>query len=523
MKILFSLQNSGFLRNFNSTVALLAQRGHRVHIVTDRMDNVGGTHIVSSLTSTYPSVTFEVVRPPRRGLWVALTNVLRLSIDYWRYLEPKFAQAAQLRGRAKEQVPGLMVALPTLPGLNSTAGRRWLMRVARAAERAIPPRPQVFDLLDREQPDLVLLTPLLYFGSRQVDFVRAARRRGIPTVLGVGSWDHLTTKGLIHEIPDRLVVWNEMQRVEATELHGVDPSHVIVTGAQAYDHWFERRVSTTREQFCGRVGLPADRPYLLYLCSSPFITPHEVPFVRRWIEAIRAADDPRVRSLGLLIRPHPQNAEQWKDVDLSVYPDVSIWPRAGANPVDADARAEYFDSMFHSHAVVGVNTSALIESGIVGRRVYSLVAQEFSGTQEGTLHFQHLKNVEGGLLRLASTLDEHVAQIAPTLGVMAEGDDLKVRGFVQAFVRPHGLDVVATERVVAVIEATAASRPAPVGEPAGAPLARLLLAPLAFVVMLAAFDEKDWQAVRDGVRGRFTRSAPAKSKARKPRDKKASA
>ena len=52
-----------------------------------------------------------------------------------------------------------------------------------------------------------------------------------------------------------------------------------VTGAQAYDHWFAIRPSTTREEFCARVGLPPDRPYLLYLCSSPFIAPREVEFV----------------------------------------------------------------------------------------------------------------------------------------------------------------------------------------------------------------------------------------------------
>ena len=53
----------------------------------------------------------------------------------------------------------------------------------------------------------------------------------------------------------------------------------------------------------------------------------------------------------------------------------------------------------------------MIESGIIGRPVYSVQAEEFAATQEGTLHFQHLKNVEGGLLHLAADLDEHVAQL----------------------------------------------------------------------------------------------------------------
>jgi hypothetical protein len=143
---------------------------------------------------------------------------------------------------------------------------------------------------------VLVVTPLLYFGSRQVDYVRAARARGIPSVLAVGSWDHLTTKGIIHELPDRIVVWNELQRTEAVELHGARPEQVTVTGAQAYDHWFTARPSTAREVFCAHVGLPPQRPYLLYLCSSPFIAPREVDVVKRWIAAIRGSRCERLRT-----------------------------------------------------------------------------------------------------------------------------------------------------------------------------------------------------------------------------------
>ena len=97
-------------------------------------------------------------------------------------------------------------------------------------------------------------------------------------------------------------------------------------------------------------------------------------FVRRWIEAVRHAPDPELRRAAILIRPHPQNAAQWADFDPSVFEAVGIWPRAGANPVDSDARADYYDSMFHSVAMVGINTSALIESGIVGRPVFTVLA-----------------------------------------------------------------------------------------------------------------------------------------------------
>jgi hypothetical protein len=327
-----------------------------------------------------------------------------------------------------------------------------LRAVVRRLERATPHGHRIEAFLRAERPDIFLVTPLLYFGSQQVEYVRAAKALGIRTALGVGSWDHLTTKGLIHEEPDRVLVWNDAQRAEARELHGIQPDRVTVTGAQAYDHWFVQKPTLTREAFMAKVGVPAGRPLLLYLCSSPFITPHEVPFVRRWIDAIRGASDSELRRAAILIRPHPQNADQWADFDPASYDAVGIWPRAGANPVDTDARADFFDSMFHSVAVVGVNTSALIESGIVGRPVYTVLTDEFAGQQEGTLHFQHLKNVNGGLLTVAASLPEHVGQLAEVVRRQPVRDD-KSRAFVESFVRPYGFDVPAAGRFVEALEA----------------------------------------------------------------------
>jgi hypothetical protein len=373
----------------------------------------------------------------------------------------------------------------------------------------------VLDLFDRERPDLLMLTPLLYFGSQQADYVRAARARGIPSVLCVGSWDHLTTKGLIHEVPDRVVVWNEAQREEAERFHGVPRDRVVVTGAQAYDHWFSTSPSTARDEFCRRVGLRPDRPFLLYLCSSPFIAPHEVPFVRRWLRALRESPHEGLRSIGVLVRPHPQNSAQWQGVDLAQHAGhpsggdahgVAVWPRGGANPVDAAARADYYDSMFHSLAVVGINTSALIESGIVGRMVFSVTADDFAATQEGTLHFQHLKSVNGGLLHLASSLEEHTAQLAHLLDDIP-GRAHPPRGFIQSFIRPHGLDQPATPRVVDAIEQLgASSRPAP-APIRGAAFWRPVLTPVAAAVLLANADPGRRRAIVKEWTGRVNRPA----------------
>jgi len=206
------------------------------------------------------------------------------------------------------------------------------------------------------------------------------------------------------------------------------------------------------------VGLRADRPYLLYLCSSRFVAPNEVPFVRRWVEELRRSTG-TVREAGVLVRPHPQNADQWRDVDFGASDNVAVWPRSGAAPADAVTRNEYFDSIYHSVAVVGVNTTAQIESAIVGRRVFTVLAPEFRNTQEGTLHFRHLREVNGGLVHVARDLDEHVTQLEKAVHETAANDE-RCRRFVEAFVRPHGVDQAATPRLVDALEGLA-GRPIP--------------------------------------------------------------
>jgi hypothetical protein len=319
-------------------------------------------------------------------------------------------------------------------------------------ERAIPPDPAIVLQIAGQKPDLVLVTPLVELGSDQVEYIKAARALGVPCGLCVHSWDNLTNKGLIHVIPEAVYVWNEAQRKEAIDLHEVPASRVVVTGAPTYDQWFERRPSTTREEFCQKVGLPPGKPYFLYLCSSKFIAPREAEFVARWIRALRAADTPGVREAAVLVRPHPRGDMRGLDgSELRNARDVVVWPSQGANPVDTDSRNDYFDSLFHSAAAVGINTSAQIEAGIVGRQVYSIRAPEYATTQEGTLHFHYLLNEHGGLLHMASTFEDHTRALAGALQ-RTEADDRRLREFVKGFVRPRGLDVAATPLLVNAIE-----------------------------------------------------------------------
>jgi len=225
------------------------------------------------------------------------------------------------------------------------------------------------------------------------------------------------------------------------------------------------------------VGLRPDRPFLLYLCSSRKIAREEVEFVERWIGEVRS--DPWMEDFGVVVRPHPYHAEQWNGHDLSRLGEATVWPLGRIEPTDRETASDFFDSIYHSAAVVGVNTSALIETAIVGRPVLSLLAPEFEQSQEGTLHFDHLRPENGGPLTIASNFAEHREQLAVALDP-AGGAAERLRSFVSSFVRPRGLDVAATPLLVDTLEETArAPRPAVAEPPA---VLTAALTPLALAV-----------------------------------------
>lgn len=470
MKILFFARHYSYLRLFESAIVALAERGHQLHLAADGEESMGGRRMVERLAEQHPGVTLGNTPGRAASAWTEYARRLRLGTDYLRYVDPRYEATPHLTARARERAPHVVVALAERPFFRTGAGRQLLVRTLAALERGLPRNAVLEDYIRRQAPDLVMITPLVGLGSPQQEHLNAAQALGLRTMLPVASWDHLSSKALIRNMPDVIVVWNDIQKREAIEMHGVTPERVVVTGAHSFDHWFGRSPSRSRERFCARVGLRSDRPYVLYLCSSLFRgTAREAEFVRKWVEAIRGSDDPRLKDIGILIRPHPSRADEWADIDMSGYRDVVFW---GEHPIDEESKNDYFDSMYYSAAVVGLNTSAFLEAAVVGKPVHTVLLDEISGkNQEGTIHFHYLLTVNGGLLRAARSLEEHADVLAESL-TGDGGGDAKAQRFVEGFIRPFGALEPATPRFVEAVERLGA---APAPPPSGNGLVELLL------------------------------------------------
>jgi hypothetical protein len=468
MKILFFGRRFTYFRNFDSVLRELAARGHEIHLAVERETDEGRA-LVEGLMAERPNISVGTAPERTQDEWAWIASRLRHGLEYLRYQHRLFDDTPKLRDRSRERTPGLFVALGNAVGRRARWLQRPLQAMLRWLERAVPDDPSLRAYIEEQKPDVVLVTPLIALGSSQIDYLRAARLAGIPTALCVWSWDHLSSKALIRELPDRIFVWNETQKRESIELHGVPASQVVVTGAQCFDKWFDRQPLRDRDMFCRQVGLPADRPILLYVCSAPFIgSQPEAPFVVDWIRRIRSHPSSRLRETPILVRPHPSRRSEWEPVDLAPYADVAVW---GSDPVSPDARADYFDSLFHSAIVVGLNTSAFIEAAILGRPVFTILLSEWHESQMGTIHFRYLFEAGGGLLNSTTNFDEHLAQIDHALAVPLT----EVRPFVREFVRPRGLDVPATPVFVEHVEAMNGLAVPPLAQPRLGGVARWML------------------------------------------------
>ncbi len=477
LRILFSMRHSGALRNFSSTIRALAAAGHQVQLAFMLGDKRGDGRLLRELLAEHPQIAVTPAPAKRRpDTWGTLARGVRTIGDYLRYWTPEYIDAQALRERAASRVPPAVRAVLDRFVVRTPSRRERAERLCALLERALPIDARVAAQVAAAAPDVVLVTPLVEIGSDQVDYVKTARAHGVHSGLAVHSWDNLTNKGRLRVQPDRIYVWNEAQKREAVTMHGAAADRVVVTGAPVYDQWFDRRPSTTREEFCRKAGLRPDRPFVLYLCSSGFIAGDETVFVAEWARALRSAPDARLREAGLLVRPHPDIPGPWQTFDDSPFPGLAVWPRGSGEPIDQATKNDYFDSIYHAAAAVGINTSAQIETGIVGRPVFSIRVPAYAGTQDGTLHFAHLLAANGGPLHVSESLDTHVRELAAVLDGVPEAERQRVARFVETFVRPCGLDVPATPQLAGAVEALGRlPRPAPERRSASVLAGRALL------------------------------------------------
>ena len=151
----------------------------------------------------------------------------------------------------------------------------------------------------------------------------------------VWSWDNLSSKAVLHEHPDHLLVWNELQVDEAERLQGIPRDRVHALGAPSFDEFFAALETVERPAREGKT--------ILYLGSSMNISREEPEAVfPEWLAAVRAAPDSLVREAKVVVRPYPGGGawRRWRpeSADFTVERGKKLAPAGLARALAARRR-----------------------------------------------------------------------------------------------------------------------------------------------------------------------------------------
>jgi len=184
--------------------------------------------------------------------------------------------------------------------------------VATSIERAIPPELSLIGLLDDLKPDVMVVVPHRSVESIEVDFVRVARRLGVPSLFLPLRWDDLASSaGLQFDRPDAVAVWNDAQRLEIESV-GRRPGRVEITGAVLPSDVVTNAETVSRSDYCRKLAIdPARRIILIEAPSGS--TRASVAAFQRWHRLAQSGPDPAVRDASVVVWvEHPDDVPVWR-------------------------------------------------------------------------------------------------------------------------------------------------------------------------------------------------------------------
>jgi CDP-glycerol:poly(glycerophosphate) glycerophosphotransferase len=423
---------------------------------------------------SHARVSFEGLPPHRpQGLEARLTALVQAS-----YLHSGITESVRIRRaeaaangtirwiRAKHALASLVAPSMTRPATRYDLVDRLVSH--RSAEH----------LFDRLRPALVVTSsPGLILS--EIPLLRTAARRRVRSIAVDPSWDNFTNKLWPVRRVNRLVVWNDLMKQQAVELHGYDPDEVRVAGTPQWDLYFRPASATTREAFCRRIGADPARKLVTLTTTPRELYAHHDHVLRVLTHAIETRA--WAHDVDLLVRLHPRDdvesyAEFRHQPHVIIEKPFRSTVRAGDGlsiDVTAESQLHLADTLRHSDVVVNVASTIAIEAAIFDRPVVNVA---FDGETPSPwtrsarryyrfTHYQHV--LRHGAVRVAERPEDLVASIGRYLDDPSIDRDGRRR---LAREQCQFLDGGSADRVASfVVEELAAALGRPVGARAAAP------------------------------------------------------
>jgi len=173
---------------------------------------------------------------------------------------------------------------------------------------------------DKHHPDLVFSTSI----TSKMDnvFMKAAKRRSIPTVSMPKSWD-TATKMYYRFVPDYFIVQNNLLKEQLVNLQDFPHEKIFVVGYPQFDWYAKEEIIRTREEHFKKMGLDPKLPLILFGSQGSWYD-KDYQVVEKIYEWIRK--DELARPAQLLVRPHFSNVktnpfQKYRNLPRAAYDD----------------------------------------------------------------------------------------------------------------------------------------------------------------------------------------------------------
>ena len=143
------------------------------------------------------------------------------------------------------------------------------------------------------------------------EFLLAAKRLGIPSVLHLLSWDNVPSKGVFPALADRYVVWGRPWSGTCGKRYPVEEQQVYRCGVPHFDRHVHAAAAIRRTS--------RDPPTCSSPCPPPATVPTRSTSSSGWRDRVSRGE--YGKGVELIVRPHPQNVHGYL-ADLEWLPRI---------------------------------------------------------------------------------------------------------------------------------------------------------------------------------------------------------
>ena len=236
--------------------------------------------------------------------------------------------------------------------------------------------PSITDLYDKYQPDTVVFTRL--FGSN-LHVIKEAKKRAIPVLCLVESWDNFICKGPLSVMPDVMAVWNRGMAKEANVLHGFPLDKVEVVGVPQFDLYADGGTFLPRRDFLELCGLDPDKKIITYAASTEGFIPDEPDIFEMVYQATQSCQ--MGIPVQVILRLHPITSPALRDEyfrRFSGRPNLVVQRPGRISPLHDGWDPSWSDmvnlasTICHSDVVVNIASTMAIDAAVMDKPVVAV-------------------------------------------------------------------------------------------------------------------------------------------------------